>query len=76
MDKQNHRIDTTTGLFKNIQAQVDTISAISEEHVASTEEILSSTEEQTQDILIMVDSIKNISELSKSQAEICNVKKI
>lgn len=72
--KQNEKINTTTGLFKNIQAQLDTISAISEEHVASTEEILSSTEEQTQDILIMVDSIKNIYELRQSQAEILNVK--
>jgi len=71
---QNQKIDTTTGLFKNIQEQVDNISAIAQEHAASTEEILSSTKEQRQDILTMVDSLKDISELSQSQSDASHVK--
>jgi len=67
--KQNQRIDTTTGLFKNIQAQVDSISAIAEEHTASTEEVLSSIETQNQDILTLVDSINDIHKLSQDLAE-------
>lgn len=67
--KQNQRIDTTTGLFKNIQDQVDSISAISKENTASTEKVLSSIEAQNQDILTMVDSINDIHKLSQDLSE-------
>ena len=71
--KQNQMIDTTTGLFKNIRVQVDSISATAEEQTASTEEILSITEEQSQNILTMVDSLKVIYELSQDQARMCHI---
>ncbi|SHJ62243.1 methyl-accepting chemotaxis protein [Clostridium cavendishii DSM 21758] len=67
--KQNETINIATGLFKNIESQVDNISAISEEHAASTEEILSSAAEQNQDILTMVDSVNDIYELSQKLVE-------
>jgi len=70
LDQENQYITEVSSMFNSIYQQLESITAISEENSAATEEVLATTETQEQNVSDMLSSIEQINELSKVLREI------
>ncbi|MFZ5351159.1 MAG: methyl-accepting chemotaxis protein [Bacillota bacterium] len=70
--REDEMIDGITLAFKKVQQQLEGIAAISEEHAATTQQILASTEDQNGKIFEIVDAVEKIKDLSSELKELTN----
>ena len=71
---ENEMISTVSSSFDDIKEQLENISAVSEEHAASTEEVLATTETQSYLINKVSTEMSSINEQSNSLRKILGVK--
>jgi methyl-accepting chemotaxis protein len=70
IDLQNKQISTSVNKFDDAKSHLENNAAISEQHVATSQEILASVEQQNSKMLEMKDAIVSISKLSDSLSQL------
>lgn len=66
INEENDLIEKVTNMFNEIHEQLENIASISEQHAASTEEVLATVETQEQNMVTMSNSLDEINNLSKN----------
>lgn len=72
---ENENIESLLNIFKNTSREIESIASISEEHSASTEEMVVTIQEQNNNINNIFELMKQIQEASKSLEIIANEEK-
>ncbi len=69
IQEEDNMIDEITVSFKKVQQQLENIAAISQQHAATTQEILASTESQNSRIIDIAEEVEKIRALSTELKE-------
>lgn len=65
LNREKTMVENMYSIFEKVQSQMENITAISEEHVATNEEVLATIESENSDIMLINNSIKDIKQLSE-----------